>query len=97
VTKLSPHPNPNIPMMRYLCLLLALATSDYYVSPTFVNNRIYLAATSGTLLVLDARATDKPTVLSKLDLGQYLAASPAFADGRIYIRTKEKLYAFGVK
>ena len=70
---------------------------DYYVSPTFVNNRIYLAATSGTLLVLDARATDKPTVLSKLDLGEFLAASPAFADGRIYIRTKQKLYAFGAK
>lgn len=70
---------------------------DYYVSPTLVNGRIYLAATSGTLLVLDAKATDKPTVLSKLDLGEYLAATPAFADGKIYIRTKEKLFAFGAK
>ncbi len=70
---------------------------DYYVSPTLVNGRIYLAATSGTLLVLDAKATDKPTVLSKLDLGDYLAATPAFADGKIYIRTKEKLFAFGAK
>jgi hypothetical protein len=62
-----------------------------------VNGRIYLASTAGMLLVLDASATDKPTILSKLDLGGYLAASPAFADGRIYIRTKEKLFAFGVK
>jgi len=26
-----------------------------------------------------------------------LAASPAFADGKIYVRTKEKLFAFGAK
>lgn len=70
---------------------------DYYVSPTFVDNRIYLAATSGVLLVLDARAIDKPRVLTKIDLGEYLAATPAFADGKMYVRTKEKLFAFGTK
>ncbi|MEI9894093.1 MAG: hypothetical protein WDN28_09450 [Chthoniobacter sp.] len=71
---------------------------DYYVSPTLMNNRIYpRPRTSGTLLILDAKATDKPVVLSKLDLGEYLAASPAFAGGKIYIRTKEKLFAFGTK
>jgi hypothetical protein len=49
------------------------------------------------LVMLDAKATDKPVVLGKLDLGEYLAASPAFADGKIYVRTKEKLFAFGAK
>ena len=62
-----------------------------------MNGHIYLGTTAGTLVVLDAKATDKPAVLSKLDLGEYLAASPAFAGGRIYIRTKEKLFAFGNK
>jgi outer membrane protein assembly factor BamB len=72
-------------------------SGDYYVSPVLVNDRIYVGATNGTLLVLDARATDKPVVLSKLELGEYLAASPAAAGNRMYIRTKEKLFAFGEK
>ncbi len=46
---------------------------------------------------LDAKATDKPVVLGKLELGEYLAAPPTFADGKIYVRTKEKLFAFGAK
>jgi outer membrane protein assembly factor BamB len=70
---------------------------DYYVSPTFIGGRVILGSTSGTILILDATATDKPTILTKLDLGEYLAASPAFADGKIYIRTKEKLFAFGTR
>jgi outer membrane protein assembly factor BamB len=70
---------------------------DFYMSPTLAGDRIYLASSAGTLLALDARATDKPVVLNKIDLGEYLVASPAFVGGKIYIRTKEKLFAFGTK
>jgi outer membrane protein assembly factor BamB len=70
---------------------------DYYASPTYAGGRIYLGATSGTLLVLDAKATNKPAILTKLDLGEFLAASPAVVDSKLYIRTKEKLFAFGAK
>lgn len=70
---------------------------DYYVSPTFAGGRIFVGATSGTLLILDAKATDKPAVLGKLELGEYLAASPAIVDGKLYVRTKEHLVALGAR
>ena len=70
---------------------------EYYVSPTIAGDRIFVGSSAGMLVMLDAKATDKPVVLGKLDLGEYLAASPAFADGKIYVRTKEKLFAFGAK
>lgn len=70
---------------------------DYYVSPTLAGDRIYVGATSGTLLILDAKATDKPSVLGHLDLGEFLAASPAIVEGKIYLRTKEHLIALGAR
>lgn len=70
---------------------------DYYVSPTLAGDRIFVGAISGTMLVLDAKATDKPVVLSKIELGEYLAASPAIVDAQIYIRTKEHLVALGAR
>jgi len=70
---------------------------EFYASPTLAGDRIFLGSATGTLLVLDAKATDKPVVLGKVDLGEYLAASPAFVEGKVYIRTKEKLFAFGTK
>lgn len=70
---------------------------DYYVSPAISGNRIFLGATSGTLLILDASATEKPIVVGKIDLGEYLAASPAIVDGKLYVRTKEHLVAFGAR
>ena len=70
---------------------------DYYASPTLAGGRIYCAAVSGTVLELDADATDAPQVLHKMDLGEFLSASPAFVDNKVYIRTKEHLWAFGAK
>ncbi|HYR57926.1 MAG TPA: PQQ-binding-like beta-propeller repeat protein, partial [Chthoniobacteraceae bacterium] len=70
---------------------------EYYVSPTLAGDRIYFGSGAGTLVVLDAKATDKPVLLGKLDLNEYLAASPAIVDGKIYVRTKEHLVALGAK
>lgn len=70
---------------------------DYYVSPTLAGDRMFVGNTSGILLILDAKATDKPIVLGKLDLGEYLAASPAIVDGKLYVRTKEHLIALGAR
>lgn len=70
---------------------------DYYASPVLAGNRIYCAATSGVLLELDPEAVDAPKVLSKIDLGEQLSASPAFVENKVYIRTKEHLWAFGAK
>ena len=70
---------------------------DFYVSPTIVGDRIFVGATSGMLLILDAQSTEKPVVLGKIDLGEYLAASPAIVDGKVYVRTKEHVVALGAR
>jgi outer membrane protein assembly factor BamB len=70
---------------------------DYYVSPTLAGDRIFLGTTTGTMLILDAKATEKPVVLGKVELGEYFAASPAIVDGKIYARTKEHLIALGAR
>lgn len=70
---------------------------NYYMSPTLVGDRIFVGSDTGALLMLDAKATEKPSVVGKLDLGDYLAASPAVVDGKLFVRTKEKLFAFGSK
>ncbi|MGB8170984.1 MAG: PQQ-binding-like beta-propeller repeat protein [Chthoniobacteraceae bacterium] len=70
---------------------------DYYASPTISGGRIFIGTTAGTLVILDAKATDKPSIIGKIDLGEYLAASPAILDGKIYVRTKEHLVALGAR
>ncbi len=70
---------------------------DYYASPTLAGGRIYCGASNGTILELDPMATDAPKVLSKLELGEFLAASPAFIENKVYVRTKEHLWAFGAQ
>ena len=71
------------------------AINDLHGHPT--GDRILVGATSGTLLFLDAKATDRPVVLGKIELGGYLAASPAIVDGKIYVRTKDQLIALGAR
>jgi outer membrane protein assembly factor BamB len=68
---------------------------DYYASPTLAGGRIYCGAVSGTILELDPAATDAPKVLHKMELEEFLAASPAFVENKVYFRTKEHLWAFG--
>jgi hypothetical protein len=41
--------------------------------------------------------SDNLDVLSRNDLGEALFASPAIADGVMYVRTPSKLIAFGIK
>jgi outer membrane protein assembly factor BamB len=63
---------------------------DYYASPIAGDGKIYIAGRNGFVLVLD----DKPelTVLAKNDMGGEILATPAIADGRLFIRTREKVY-----
>jgi len=40
-------------------------------------------------------AGDQCRVLSRNQLGESIIATPALADGKIYVRTEAHLYAFG--
>jgi outer membrane protein assembly factor BamB len=65
----------------------------YYSSPVAADNKIYIASEEGVVVVLDAGEQLKVLATNKLD-GAILA-TPALADGNIYVRTENHLYAFG--
>jgi outer membrane protein assembly factor BamB len=68
------------------------ATGIYYASPVAGGRRIYAASRDGVVVVV--QADDKGEVLAKNDLGEAIVASPALVDGKLYIRTEGRLFAF---
>jgi outer membrane protein assembly factor BamB len=71
------------------------AVGDYYASPVAGDGKIYFVNQEGKVTVLKAGADWQ--VLSIGDLDEQVIATPAIADGRIYIRTGGTLYSFGTK
>jgi outer membrane protein assembly factor BamB len=69
------------------------AGGPYYASPVAGDDKVYAASARGMVVVLAAGAQLK--VLASNDLGERIAATPAIADGKLYIRTDQHLFAFG--
>jgi outer membrane protein assembly factor BamB len=69
------------------------APGYYYSSPLAADNKIYIASEEGVVVVLDAGEQLKVLATNKLD-GSILA-TPALANGNTYVRTENRLYAFG--
>jgi outer membrane protein assembly factor BamB len=65
----------------------------FYASPVAANGNLYAASYNGVVVVF--KAGDQGEVLARNDLGERIVATPALADGRIYVRTEGHLYAFG--
>lgn len=65
---------------------------DYYGSPVAGDGKIYVTGADGFVAVL--AQGPKLNVLATNDLGEPCLATPAIADGRIYFRTREKLFCF---
>ena len=63
----------------------------HYASPVTCGGYIYFAARDGTVSVVQGGPTFK--LLATNQLNETLCASPVLADGRIYLRTFEALYA----
>jgi outer membrane protein assembly factor BamB len=70
------------------------ALEDYYSSPIGVDDKVYVATQGGKIVVLTAAGDWE--VLAINDLGSDIFATPAMAAGRMYVRTRDALYAFGV-
>ncbi len=66
----------------------------FQASPTLVGQLLYLLSEKGTMLLLDGGAEYKEIRRNELD--EKCFASPAFQDGRIYIRGEKNLYAIGI-
>jgi len=65
----------------------------YFASPVAGDGKIYAASYGGVVTVFAAGQTFQP--LASNDLQAPILATPAIAAGKLYIRTQQRLYAFG--
>ena len=70
-------------------------TSRHLGSPVYGDGKIYVPGENGTIVVLENGP--KLKVLARNVLGETMAATPAIADGRIFVRTREHLFCFASK
>jgi hypothetical protein len=69
------------------------APGAVFASPVAADGKIFFATEDGAVAVVAPGRT--LSVTSVNDLGEDVYATPAFADGRVYVRTTSALYAFG--
>lgn len=62
----------------------------FYSSPVLVNDRLYVLDIPGVMYII--KAGPEYELIAKIDMGELTFATPAFMDGRIYIRTEGHLY-----
>ncbi|HNS22160.1 MAG TPA: PQQ-binding-like beta-propeller repeat protein [Sedimentisphaerales bacterium] len=66
---------------------------DFRASPSIVGDKLYILDMKGVMRI--AQVGPEYKELGKCELGEECFASPAFADGRMYIRGVEHLYCIG--
>jgi outer membrane protein assembly factor BamB len=69
------------------------ALGEYFASPIAADGKVFLSSAEGKITVL--RAGGQWEVLGVNDLDDEIHATPALSEGRIYVRTRGMLYAFG--
>lgn len=69
------------------------AIDKYFASPVAADDKVFLIGQGGQVSVLKAAGDWQVITVNELD--DEVFATPAIADGRIYIRTRSALYAFG--
>jgi outer membrane protein assembly factor BamB len=70
------------------------AIDHYYASPVAADGKVFIASQTGIVSVL--KAGGEQEVMATNVLGEDCYATPAVANERIFIRTVEALYAFGL-
>ncbi len=70
-------------------------TSSILAQPVHGDGKIYVTGQNGKIAVL--ALGQKLKVLARNDMAEDCIATPAIADGRLYIRTRTKLYCLGEK
>jgi outer membrane protein assembly factor BamB len=69
------------------------AIDKYFSSPVAADDKVYLIGEAGAVSVL--KAAGEWEVLAVNELDDEVFATPAIADGHIFIRTRSALYCFG--
>ena len=68
---------------------------SFSASPSVAGDRVYLLSQTGLMLMV--KAGREYEELGRAELGEKCTSSPAFMDGRIYIRGERHLYCIGSK
>jgi len=69
------------------------AIDKYFASPVAANGKVFVVGQGGQVSVLKAAGDWQVLAVNELD--DEVFATPAIADGRVYIRTRSALYSFG--
>jgi outer membrane protein assembly factor BamB len=69
------------------------ALGPHFASPVAADGHIFFTSEAGAVVVVPPGGDLTPKSVN--NLGEDTYATPAFADGRIYVRTTSALYAFG--
>jgi hypothetical protein len=69
------------------------AIDKYFSSPVAADDKVFVIGQGGQVSVLKAAGDYQVLAVNELDDECY--ATPAIADGHIYIRTRSALYSFG--
>jgi outer membrane protein assembly factor BamB len=67
--------------------------ASYLASPVYGDGKIYAAGDNGTVVVI--APGPELQVLAKNEMGERIIGTPAIADGRLFIRTRTKLFCIG--
>jgi outer membrane protein assembly factor BamB len=90
ITTLNPETGAVIKQGR-----LTGALGPHFASPVAADGHIFFTTEAGTVVAVAPGGDFTPLAINQL--GEDTYATPAFADGRIYVRTSAALYAFGTK
>lgn len=70
--------------------------ANFTSSPSLVGDKLYLLSEKGVMIIAEITGENAEyKELGRCPLGEKCVASPAFTDGRIYIRTEDNLYCIG--
>ena len=74
---------------------LGNALGEYYSSPVAADGKVYFTNLEGVVTVV--KAQPQWEVIASNDIGEQTHATPAVADGHLYIRTHNALYSFSAQ
>lgn len=75
---------------------LKLANEQLFSSPAYADGKLYITTHPGDFIIVDV-AGDQPKELHRVKLGGNCVGSPTICNGRVYVHSTEKLYAFEIK
>jgi outer membrane protein assembly factor BamB len=70
-----------------------ITSAGFHASPLMIDGKVYAASTGGDVYVFAAEPSFR--ILAHNELGELIRATPAVADGRLYIRGERHLFCVG--